>query len=183
MFRAKGRSGSYSPSGLKSPPKTYCAKPCKATIKFLDVLTISDIQCPGNALKLKIKLNEQPGHCLCNRGAISSYLPEFEALSPLPAPVGPLTFGNSPSESGASPRGIPDMRLHSGPWWGNPAQELGLLRGLPSADLAIGLWPLWLSPARASGNVGGGAKPDSSGSEPGEGDTQRLGPGVPGLML
>ena len=141
---AKGKSETYSRSGCKSPPEPDHAKPCMPRPrKFLDVLTISDFRCPGNALQIENKTKHSQRGCSLCQGHISLSLQTRNSVASPLSDVTSDPLGFTPGQSGTSPLALPHLQRHSGPPVG---------------------WPwasgLTLSPARASGSLRGGAKLD-----------------------
>lgn len=133
-------------------------------MKFLDILTAVDFQCPGNALKF-LK------NC---RGVVSLLLPHLFMSMSLKLKHCHLSphqgdcwhFGIHPSQSGTSPV-IPDVQPPSGPRWKAQCRKRAFSKGWWART-----WPavsgFTALQARAAMNLRDGAKPGWCGRETGE---------------
>ena len=107
-------------------------------MKFPDILTVLDFQCPETALKVKTT----EVWCLLPL----SYLVMSTSLNLERCPLSPCgqggrwCFGIHPSKPGTSPLVILDVRLPSRPPWESAVGEPTILWGLVRTDLANAFW-------------------------------------------
>ena len=105
-------------------------------MKFPDILTILDFECPENALKVKTT----EVWCLLSLSYLMSMSLKLERCQLSPCQDGHLCFGIHPRQPGTSPLVILDVRLPSSPPWESAVGESTILWGPVSTDPANTFW-------------------------------------------
>ena len=105
-------------------------------MKFPDILTILDFECPENALKVKTT----EVWCLLSLSYLMSMSLKLERCQLSPCQDGRLCFGIHPRQPGTSPLVILDVWLPSSPPWESAVGESTILWGPVSTDPANTFW-------------------------------------------
>lgn len=133
-------------------------------MKFPDILTILDFECPENALKVK---TTEVWHLLSLSYLVMSMSLKLECYQLSPCQDGRWCFGVHPSQPGTSPLVILDVQLPSSPPWES---------AVGNRPFSKGRWAqIWPTPSgftglhsRASMNLRDHVRLDWSGHERGE---------------